>query len=245
MHSDFEKLFSQADNFYKKGKFQDAIIQLDRILSVSSLRIKEKLATKFLKTLSLTQQKEYDKAIIIADSIIEESKKNKLDLYSVDGILAKAAIENDRRKMRQSLKLIKNAEKILNGIQNKSLDSLRIRQSNLLKIKGWSYLYNNQISKSLDCFEQRIDLSRKSGDKFEIGESLNDTGVALTILGERDTALKFHMQAVKLFEMLGLKRHLAITYNYISNIYHNGGATEEALNYERKYNSTRNSIKEN
>ncbi|MCE7741232.1 MAG: tetratricopeptide repeat protein [Candidatus Heimdallarchaeota archaeon] len=245
MHSDFERIFNQASTLYNKGRFLDAIKELNELLSVSTLRTKEKLAVKFLKTLSLTQEKEYEEALKLADSIIEESQNNKFDLQTVDGLLAKAAIENDRREMNKSIKLIKDAEKILRKTTEGTKESVSIRQANLLKIKGWSLLYDNKVSKSLDCFETRIDISRKSADKFGIGEALNDTGIALNLLGEYEMALKFHKQALKIFQELDYRNHIGMTCKHIADIYQNMGETEKASEFERIYQSTRNKFKDN
>ena len=240
MHPEFELNFNQASDKYNKGDFKDAIKILNSLLSVTELTIKEKLAAKFLKTLCLTQDKAYEEALNVADSIIEESMSNNLDLQLVDGFLAKAAILNDQRKLKESLKQIKKAEKIIKNQKDSSSNSLRIRESNLLKIKGWSYLYNNQIRKSLDCFEERIDINRRLGDLLEIGEALNDTGIALSMLEELNLALKFHEQALKIYQELGYDTYIATTSKYIVDIYQNKGESSRAEEYDRIYQVARN-----
>jgi len=98
-----KKIFSEANLLYSDGKFSAAIEKLDNLLLNYTLSLRIKLSIRVLKSLSLSQEKKHDEALEIADSIIKVSKKNNFNLNIVDGLLSKAAIENDRGDLNKSI----------------------------------------------------------------------------------------------------------------------------------------------
>ena len=234
MVENFESQFRIADNLYKEGRYSDSINTIDEILNLKNINLQNKLETYYLKTLTLIKLKKLPEALELAEYITKEGEKSKNTLFQIDGFLAEAAVRNDLRELKESYELVDKAEKLLKNSSSLSYKQKEKRSSNLLRIKGWNFLYSNKLKDALECFEERLELCRKAGDTFELGVGLNDAGVVLMYLGESQSALKFYNQGLEIFKETGHLRYIANIYNNIAIIHYQRGELNQALEYSGK-----------
>ncbi len=234
MSQNFTNKFSIAENLFKEGRYSDAINEIDEILSDRTIHLKNKVASKYLKTHTLIKQKKHNEALELAEKIISTGLDKKDNVFQVDGFLAKAAVKTDLRETKESFNLVSKAEKILKSSSQLTGENLDLRSSEILRLKGWGYLQNGQLKEALESFKNRIDLCRTAKITYDLGVSFNDTGIALMYSGEFQEALKFFNQGLEIFREMGNKRHTANLYNNIAIIHYQRGELNQALEISGK-----------
>jgi tetratricopeptide (TPR) repeat protein len=91
-----------------------------------------------------------------------------------------------------------------------------------------------EYEKAVEQFVKTLDISKKAGDKWTIGSSSHQLGLAYIKTGKIDQAEKLLTIAKKIFEDIGNKRALSTIYNSISVLRTKQVKTNDALDAAKK-----------
>ncbi|MFX1481061.1 MAG: tetratricopeptide repeat protein, partial [Promethearchaeota archaeon] len=100
-----------------------------------------------------------------------------------------------------------------------------------LLMKGMDYAFYGKLEKGLEYLIERLALSKKLGDKYEIVISLLACSNLSQSVGELDKALDFAMQSLFLVDKITNKTQIARNFSIISNIFRLKGDLDQALDY--------------
>jgi tetratricopeptide (TPR) repeat protein len=108
------------------------------------------------------------------------------------------------------------------------------KQFSFLTMVGKNYRQVGNPIKSLEFFENALQLARELGNAVYIACACNKLGAVYWDISEYDKALTFYLEAVEIFKAHDLKINFANTLNNIGMVYHKLGDTHKALQFYRK-----------
>ena len=233
-----------VEKLFREGRLEEAL-QLARDLeNVTNLELDDKLVAKTLQLKILILQLELEKALKLADIVIDLSKDLKLPLYTIDGLLLKQETLFSLRQTEGSQEIFNQAEKLLASFgENKSNNVLR-REIHYKIVLGDWYLSHSNFEKSLENLDQALMLNAQVQDTYNDAIILNLIAIVYFYYGHLDVALRNFEESLKISEKCGFKRIAAQIYHMFAGIKFKEDRLKEALEYELKSQSIWEELKD-
>ncbi|MBC7864340.1 MAG: tetratricopeptide repeat protein, partial [Bacteroidia bacterium] len=162
----------------------------------------------------------------------EDSLKKALtaaaDTQKVNIYLLLSDVKNKETKFDEAENLLKQAVS-----KSESLSNKKFLFNSTLKY-SWFYHRRGDFPKSIRFSERAFEIAKAAGDKGEIAEAENLTGMNAGRLGNFNKAIEHYLNALPIFEKNGNKKMQGMVYTNIAGIYFDQLDYEQAVKYFKK-----------
>ncbi len=218
----------------EEGKFSEALNLIkeieDTFFKYENNKTKDKhLELETLKSRILEMTGEYDKALLIANGVMDELKGIDNKILSIRGIIAKVYPLFRLAKNQDALDVISEGEIIINSLNDEQREILKEDIAALMNTKGVVSLLKGKLDIALDCLQNSLILREEIGNQLNIATSLNNIGLVYQAKGELVIALDHHQRSLTISTKIGNKYHIATSLNNIGAIFNSQGDHDAAL----------------
>ncbi|MFX1251632.1 MAG: tetratricopeptide repeat protein [Promethearchaeota archaeon] len=233
------KEFTQAEELMIEGKFNEALKIVEDIEKRESLPVTEQLTFRLLKSKILNKQGHYEKALKLAERLLQESQNLKQSLQELDALIEMAIALERLGKIDESLTVITQGEQILQSLPHKSAQKKQVtdftrREASLLSCKAGIYIIKCDFNHALNLLQRSLTLRKEFGHKKDIATALNNLGTIYWYKGDLNQALDYYQQSLSLREELGHKQEIAASLNNIGVVYGRKGELDQSLEYYQR-----------
>lgn len=99
---------------------------------------------------------------------------------------------------------------------------------------GRLYWSQGRYEQSLEYYQKALKIREEAGDRFGVGQTLNNLGNVYKALGRYEQALESHLKRLKLAEEMGVKEGLSTSLSNLADVYRRQGRPDLALEHLRK-----------
>lgn len=237
------KEFTQAEKLMIEGKFNEALKIVEDIEKREPLPVTELLTFRLLKSKILNKQGHYEKALKLAEQILQESQNLGQSLQEIDAIIEIATALDRLGRIDESLAVITQGEQTFQSLtqefssksaQKKQPVDFTKREASLLSCKAWVYIAKSDFDRALEFLQQSLALRKELGHKQDIATAFNNIGIIYWYKGDFNRALECYQQSLLLREEIGNKQDIAASLNNIGAIYGRKGELDHSLEYHQR-----------
>ncbi len=232
MSEDINELYNNVEYLFRDGQYAEALYKINESLDyLWQVKFSPQVILRLtaLKLSVLVKLKEYDKAVELADDLLDQCSDLDLKHIIIDTLLDKAEIYIDLRDKNETEKVLEEATRLIEDTRgiDKELYIENVAKLNI--VVGKHKISLNQFFRSIDNFEESLKKYRQISNLYGISTSLYYLGRALYLSGEFETAENFWDQSFEMFQDLGYKRPLVDYYIGKAGIFFNKGLLSQAL----------------
>ncbi|MHA2244183.1 MAG: tetratricopeptide repeat protein [Candidatus Hodarchaeales archaeon] len=227
----------QIDDLLKRGDFSTAKKMINSLLNQKHLDIDAHLSLNLLKGRLFVKQGQFEESRKVLEEIIQKSQENNNKLSEIDAIITLAEASWRTGKLKRSLTLLEQGEKLLSrlsDLSDLSKETYIQRTGDLLFQRGVTLMRRGQLDLAMETLKNSLTYRNQTGDLHRIGETLNSVGVGNFYKGHLDRAIANYKSSLKIKEELGNKQQIAITLNNIGDVLHTQGELTQAGSYYKK-----------
>jgi len=238
-------LDKEIENITKKiyhGNYTQAYKKLKAVLKDESLtKLQKAEYYALLSNVEKLTHRHKDALASIRKAISNTPKSNVLMNLRVT--LLKADIYLNLVRFNESLKIIDEAESIINKNKKKIGDQLIEPEAYLNFVRGVAFRVKGYPNEAKSYLEKGISLYEKTGNKQGKARSLRNLGLAFSDNGELDKAIEFYKMSYDTSMSIDNKRDSIHPLAYIAYVYLKKGQLDESANYVNQRLKLSNSLK--
>lgn len=229
------------------GMFAEALNQIkeveDLYFKIESTKTRDKhLELEILKSRILEMNGEFDKALIIANGVLNRLKEFDNKVLLIQGIIAKVYSLFRLAKIQEALDEISEGEILINSLNDDQRAILKKDIAALTNLKGVVSFLKGQLDIALDCLQNSLIQREQIGNQQDIATSLNNIGLVYEAKGELAIALDYQQRSLKINMKIGNKYFIATSLNNMGVIFNSQGDHDAALEYFHKSVALREEI---
>ncbi|MGB3297875.1 MAG: tetratricopeptide repeat protein, partial [Phormidesmis sp.] len=99
---------------------------------------------------------------------------------------------------------------------------------------GWAYFSQGDYNKTIDFYQQSLEIQRQIGDRYGIANSLIGLGLAYYSQGNYTKAIDFCQQALEIKQEIGDRKGIANSLIGLGNAYHSQGDYDKAIDIQQQ-----------
>jgi tetratricopeptide (TPR) repeat protein len=209
----------QAEKLIEKGEFDKAKKLLIIFEKKKRIHNFDKLSCYYLRGQLLIWQGQYDKVINLSDEMYSLSRLHDYNLQSIDALILISYVYIYQNNDDKALKIMEEAEKLLNEISQESTNTLLQREAHFLYCHGLIYFHKGDVVRSLEYLERSATIRKKIGKKQEIAQSLWTIARILAYNGKLDRAFNILERSLTLAMESKSIFYIGLSHNSIGVIY--------------------------
>lgn len=216
-----------------QGLYQDALQEVER-LETRELTDNDRLACQLIKSEILVKKGNFQKALNLAQNVLQESKRCGIQLQVIDAITLMADALWRIGRHNESISAIKQGEQLLKTlVQKQPLEYIQ-REASLLHLKGIFYFDKGDLDRALEYYQESLTLRERFGNKHDIARSLHYVGLIYERKGELNRAIEYQQQSLIFYEKVSYKRGIAWALDTIGLIHQRKGDLDRAMEHCQK-----------
>jgi len=222
-----------AEELVYNGKVEEALEIVMNFEKKGELTPKDQLSALLLKGNVYVYNQQMKDAVKVGELAYSMSQELGLVPESIDALSLMAQMWF-LGNVDKALKLILEAEKLLNSLSDESSANISKLKYYLAYTKSCIYLSKSDINIALDLALEALTLGEKIKNNVMVGYALYQITLTYLMKGELDTALEYAMKSLKLAEELDFQVQIASTVWVIGRLYYLKGDLNRALEFCKK-----------
>ncbi len=223
-----EEKYEKIEILMRDGEYQKALVDIDKNLKKKDLPNNDILILLYHKCTIFNILGEYNESIKKAKKLLDESRKQKNQLFELDAFLIEIFAEYRLNKLEHVLKLIDSTEKKIDDCRLKGIEE---RKSQLLVNKVYVHTAKREIEKAYVIAQQNYELCQEIDDKSHLARAYYIFGWVYDEMGEIDKAVENFHKSLEMREDIGNKWSIAHTLHSLGYSYRNKGELDIAQQY--------------
>lgn len=99
---------------------------------------------------------------------------------------------------------------------------------------GRLYYFQGSYEQALEYYHKALKIREETGDRFGVGQTLNNIGIVYRSQGRYEQALETFQKRLRLAEEMGVKEGVATSLSNLGDVYRQQGRSDLALEYQQK-----------
>ena len=231
----------QMEQLIYEEKFVEALQKVEQLEKNSSLKEKELLRNKILRSLILTRMGNYRNGLELAQQAFKESQFAEYYSLQIEACISIAAAFFELGKLEKSLNVIKKGEKLLSHDLDGQHHEIIDKEAAFKFLRGKVFRKKGEFNLAVKNIEESLTIKQELGNRYEITDHLNILGIINVVRGDFGSALSYFQQSLQLFRELKINHPTVKILNNIGMIYREQGEFDLALdNYNQSLTLSEN-----
>ncbi|MHA2098829.1 MAG: tetratricopeptide repeat protein [Candidatus Kariarchaeaceae archaeon] len=172
-------------------------------------------------------QGETEAALQVIDPLVQKSKDLRLNGLTVRTLILQAKCMRKIGEMVRSLDLLAKSENLILTENIKDLDS----EASIYNLRGIIYDIKGDTDKSLDNYQQSLEIRKKLGQQAEIAKLINNIGMTNWGAGKHNLALENFFEVLEIFKSSDDQVKIGYVLHNIGLVHSTKGDLNSALEF--------------
>ncbi len=204
---------TEIEHLVLHGKYQQALKILNSVEKKRTITDDEMLMKLYLMIFVHLDKGEFQKGRDLADEMLKISKEQNNKLRMIDSYIGKTENTICLSFYEESSNTIQIAEKLLEKLEDETLQEYKHRKAYLKFLKARIYQDSHEIIKATELFEQSYELRKQINDKFGMLFTLLNWGISTTAIGDFKTGEKYLNKSLNIAKELN--NEIGIIWNIV------------------------------
>jgi len=226
------KELSHIELLIYKGKYQEALQELNKLEVKESFTVQDKISSYILKSIVIVNLGDFKNGFKLAEEACRESKKLKDPLYLIDAYIRKAQILYRFGRKDKIYDLIAKSEDLLEGSNQEELKEIKKREAKLAGFKSFIYLDYGEFKNAFENAKYSLKLWQEIGIEQEIARAFFRMGtIYFSALKDWDRMQTYYNKALEFAKKTDYKSLISTCLGRLGDIYMFKGELDAALEY--------------
>jgi tetratricopeptide (TPR) repeat protein len=222
------------ENKFYQGKTHEMFKIFNQLKESNEIARTDLIEIQILEILILYELAEFKSGLELTEKVTDVARQSQDRLAEFNVILLKIRALIELGDLKTCLNLIKSAEELLSLFEDKLVQHLRRKESDLNYLKARVYMRTAEYDIALDFAQKALVTRRENRDEYEIAESLNLIGVIHISKGEYQKANECFQESLKIFDKFDNKKATTKIFNNLGMISWRTGDLWKASNFFQK-----------
>ncbi|MFX0052373.1 MAG: tetratricopeptide repeat protein [Candidatus Hodarchaeota archaeon] len=222
------------ENKFNQGKAHEMFKIFNQLKESIEIANTNLIEIQILEILIFYELAEFKSGLELTEKVITVARQSEDRLSEFNVILLKIRASIELGDFKTCLNLIKSAEELLSLFEDKLLQYIRKKESDLNYLKARVYTRTAEYEIALDFAQKALITRRENNDQYEIAESLNQIGIIHVSKSEYQRANDCFQDALKIFLNFDNKKATAKIFNNLGMISWRIGDLRKALEFFQK-----------
>lgn len=200
---------------------------------IEQLPDEEKLEGQIYKSRVMLNQRKYDAAFSIVESVLTDSSYQLSSTQELGARVTKMLALWRLRNLPEAVEEMTISEQVLDKIDTEQ-ENIREWEADLLAFKAGSHLSVGEIEKALECFIKSLALFETIGYKQGMYYQLNNIGWIYRAKGELEKALDYIQKQLSISKEIGEEKNIAWSHYSMGYISFYTGDLNRALTHAQE-----------
>ncbi|MFW9923788.1 MAG: tetratricopeptide repeat protein [Candidatus Thorarchaeota archaeon] len=229
-----QEYYSEVKSYVCKGKYKDAILLIDKLLSSNDINQKNINELNLLKIEIFLMNGKYKKCITLIDEMKKRNHNNEFPLFEIDLLILYISFLIEIGKFDDVLKEIFKVEERLNKLLKLEKTEILLRKGNLLFNKGRIFLIKGNNEIALSIFQEVLDIFKDINNKKGIARTISQLAFVNREINRQDISISFYNEALSLQDENEDIYGKLISLKDLGTVYLLRGEKERAKEYYQK-----------